>query len=101
MTMSAPRRATPETGSAEVVTVVVRYFAAARGAAGLDEEKIELPTGATVAGAIEIVRALHPGPLARVLDAASFLVNEIAVRDRSRTLGDGARLDILPPFAGG
>lgn len=85
----------------QAVTVVVRYFASARAAAGLDEEKVELPAGTTVTGAIDAVRALHPGQLARVLEAASFLVNEVAVRDRSRTLGDGCRLDVLPPFAGG
>jgi len=85
----------------EPMTIVVRYFASARAAAGAEEEKLELPNGATVADAVAALRALHPGQLPRVLDAASFLVNEIAVRDRARALSDGARLDVLPPFAGG
>ncbi|WP_037361519.1 MoaD/ThiS family protein [Amycolatopsis orientalis] len=83
------------------VTVVVRYFASARAAAGTEEEKVELAAGATVADAVQALRELHPGQLSRVLDAASFLVNEVAVRDRGRALSDGARLDVLPPFAGG
>ncbi|WP_344863094.1 MoaD/ThiS family protein [Amycolatopsis ultiminotia] len=83
------------------MTIVVRYFASARAAAGLDEEKVELPAGCSVADAMHAVRELHQGELARVLDAASFLVNEVAVRDRTRTLSDGSRLDVLPPFAGG
>lgn len=62
---------------------------------------MELAAGATVADAVEALRELHPGQLSRVLDAASFLVNEVAVRDRGRTLSDGTRLDVLPPFAGG
>ncbi|HWD04320.1 MAG TPA: MoaD/ThiS family protein [Amycolatopsis sp.] len=87
--------------SLEPKTVLVRYFASARAAAGVEEEKLKLPEGATVADAIRVVRELHPGALARILDAASFLLNEIAVRDRERALSDGAQLDVLPPFAGG
>ncbi|HEY3466432.1 MAG TPA: MoaD/ThiS family protein, partial [Amycolatopsis sp.] len=34
------------------VTIVVRYFAAARAAAGLEEEKVQLAAGATVADAV-------------------------------------------------
>ncbi|ATY15076.1 MoaD/ThiS family protein [Amycolatopsis sp. AA4] len=86
---------------ASPVTVVVRYFASARAAAGTEEEKVELAAGATVADAVQALRELHPGQLSRVLDAASFLVNEVAVRDRGRALSDGAHLDVLPPFAGG
>jgi len=35
------------------------------------------------------------------LDAASYLLDGIAVRDLTRPLTDGAELDVLPPFAGG
>ncbi|QRP46761.1 MoaD/ThiS family protein [Amycolatopsis sp. FDAARGOS 1241] len=83
------------------MTVLVRYFASARAAAGVEEEKLKLSEGATVADAVRVVRELHPGQLSRILDAASFLLNEIAVRDQNRTLSDGAQLDVLPPFAGG
>jgi molybdopterin synthase sulfur carrier subunit len=47
------------------------------------------------------LRELHPEKLPRILDAASFLLNEVAVRDQTRALSDGAQLDVLPPFAGG
>lgn len=84
-----------------VTTVRVRYFASARAAAGVESEALELPTGATVADAVSALRARHPDSLARVLDAASFLVDGIAVRDTQRPLPPEGELDVLPPFAGG
>ncbi|WP_063749396.1 MoaD/ThiS family protein [Amycolatopsis vancoresmycina] len=83
------------------VTIVVRYFAAARAAAGLEEEKVHLPDGATVADAVAELRRRHPEGLPRILDAVSYLLDGIAVRDQGRLLTDGAELDVLPPFAGG
>ncbi|MEU4251345.1 MoaD/ThiS family protein [Amycolatopsis sp. NPDC026612] len=83
------------------LTIVVRYFAAARAAAGLEEEKVQLPDGASVADAVAELRRIHPADLPRVLDAVSYLLDGIAVRDLSRRLTDGAELDVLPPFAGG
>ncbi|WP_370968979.1 MoaD/ThiS family protein [Amycolatopsis sp. cg9] len=83
------------------LTIVVRYFAAARAAAGVDEEKVQLPSGASVADAVTELRRLHPEGLPRVLDAVSYLLDGIAVRDLGRALTDGAELDVLPPFAGG
>ncbi|MEU7789578.1 MoaD/ThiS family protein [Amycolatopsis sp. NPDC049159] len=83
------------------LTIVVRYFAAARAAAGVDEEKVQLTTGASVADAVTELRRLHPEGLPRVLDAVSYLLDGIAVRDVGRLLTDGAELDVLPPFAGG
>ncbi|TVT55660.1 MoaD/ThiS family protein [Amycolatopsis rhizosphaerae] len=89
------------TGVSAVTKVLVRYFASARAAAGIDQESLELPSGATVADALGAVRARHPEGIPRILDAASFLVDGIAVRDPSRPLPDEAELDVLPPFAGG
>ncbi|WP_329054673.1 MoaD/ThiS family protein [Amycolatopsis sp. NBC_01488] len=82
-------------------TIVVRYFASARAAAGAEEEKVQLPSGASVGDAVAELRELHPAALPRVLDAASYLLDGIAVRDLTRPLRDGAELDVLPPFAGG
>jgi molybdopterin synthase sulfur carrier subunit len=82
-------------------TVTVRYFAAARAAAGMEAEPIELPAGATITDALAAVRERHGAELARVLERCSFLLDEVAVRDRSVPLQDGATLDVLPPFAGG
>jgi molybdopterin synthase sulfur carrier subunit len=83
------------------LTIVVRYFASARAAAGEEEEKVQLPAGARVSDAVAELRRLHPAGLPRVLDAASFLLDGVAVRDLTRPLTDGAELDVLPPFAGG
>ena len=82
-------------------TILVRYFAAARAAAGVDEEKVQLPSAATVADAVAELRRLHPASLPRLLDAVSYLLDGIAVRDLAKPLTDGAELDVLPPFAGG
>jgi molybdopterin synthase sulfur carrier subunit len=83
------------------LTILVRYFAAARAAAGEEEEKVQLPLGASVADAVAELRRLHPDGLPKVLDAVSYLLDGIAVRDLTRPLTDGAELDVLPPFAGG
>ncbi len=86
----------------------VRYFAAARAAAGLEEEKFDLPEGTTVAGLLDAVLAVErpeppagTPPLPRVLSRSSFLLNEVAVRDRSTVVGPDDVVDVLPPFAGG
>ena len=84
-----------------MTTVLVRYFASARAASGVDHETLRLPAGASVSQALTELRERHPEGLPRVLDAASFLLDGIAVRDTSRPLPDGAELDVLPPFAGG
>ena len=81
--------------------VKVRYFAGARAAAGVQEETVQLPPGATVADALASLSTRHGAALARVLLAASFLVDGVAVRDRDTRLPDVAGLDVLPPFAGG
>ena len=86
----------------------VRYFAAARAAAGLEEEKFDLPEGTTVAGLLDAVLAVErpeppagTPPLPRILSRSSFLLNEVAVRDQSTTVGPDDVVDVLPPFAGG
>ena len=86
-------------GGATVVTV--RYFAAARAAAGMPSEDIDIRDGATVADALEAIASRHGEALRKVLAACSFLVDSVAVRDRTTPLRPGAELDVLPPFAGG
>ncbi len=79
--------------------VVVRYFAGARAAAGVAEERV--PAGATLdALATELV-ARHGERLAPVLKVASFLVDGTAWHDRQAVIPAGATVDVLPPFAGG
>ncbi|MBT2520639.1 MoaD/ThiS family protein [Arthrobacter sp. ISL-28] len=86
----------------------VRYFAAARAAAGVEEERYDLPPGTTMesllAAVLDVERAEPPAgtpALARILARSSFLLNEVAVRDRTVVLSDGDVVDVLPPFAGG
>lgn len=86
------------------VAVTVRYFAGARAAAGVAEETLRVarPAAAvTVADVIDAASTRHPDRLAQVMRSCSFLLDGIAVRDRARTVDDGALLDVLPPFAGG
>ena len=84
-----------------LTTVTVRYFAAARAAAGVESEQVDVPNGATLDDALAAIRARHGAELGRVLDRCSFLLDEVAVRDRTGPLPEGATVDVLPPFAGG
>jgi molybdopterin synthase sulfur carrier subunit len=82
------------------VDVTVRYFAAARAAAGSDSEQLSLRSGATVG---ELVDGLgdRSQELARVLTRCSYLCDGVAVRDKAQPLRAGNTIDVLPPFAGG
>jgi sulfur-carrier protein len=86
----------------------VRYFAAARAASGVEEERFNLAAGSTVADLLEAVLAVErpepptgTPPLPRILSRSSFLLNEVAVRDHSVVLKADDVVDVLPPFAGG
>lgn len=81
-------------------TVTVRYFAAARAAAGMDAEVRTLPAGARVADLLTELSAGNP-ELDRVLQQCSYLCDGTAVRDVAAVLESGQTLDVLPPFAGG
>jgi sulfur-carrier protein len=89
---------TAKTGSS--VHVIVRYFAAARAAAGSDSEQLTVRPGVTLG---ELVNELgnRSQELAHVLFRCSFLCDGMAVRDRARQLRAGNTIDVLPPFAGG
>ncbi|MFI9823791.1 MoaD/ThiS family protein [Streptomyces sp. NPDC052013] len=81
--------------------VTVRYWAAAKAAAGVAEEPYE---AATLAEALDAVRERHPGGLARVLRRCSFLVDGDPAGKRPHEtvrLADGGTVEVLPPFAGG
>jgi molybdopterin converting factor small subunit len=82
------------------IQVKVRYFAAARGAAGAESESVILRPGTTVADLVK--RLAVPGTrLATVLSRCSYLCDGIAVRDETKALRSGDTIDVLPPFAGG
>ncbi|NGO70484.1 MoaD/ThiS family protein [Streptomyces boncukensis] len=81
----------------------IRYWAAAKAAAGTAEEPYE---AATLAGALDGARAAHAGQpeFSRVLERCSFLVDSVPVGTRAHAsvqLSDGGTVEVLPPFAGG
>ena len=78
----------------------MRYFAGASAAAGLEEELVEVPDGATVDGLAGVLAERHGGGLARVLASSTFLVDEVP-GGRERPLSGARCVDVLPPFAGG
>jgi sulfur-carrier protein len=82
------------------VQVTVRYFAAARAAAGAEVETIRVQAGTTVANLVDQLGA-RDAELAKVLKRCSFLCDGIAVRDFATALRDTQTFDVLPPFAGG
>ena len=85
---------------AEPVAVMVRFFAAARAAAGTDADELTLAAGATVADVVNEL-CCRSDELARVLQRCSYLCDGVAVRDRALGLQSGQIVDVLPPFAGG
>ncbi|WP_326581299.1 MoaD/ThiS family protein [Streptomyces sp. NBC_00487] len=79
----------------------VRYWAAAKAAAGIAEEPYE---AVTLAEALNAARDRHPGELVRVLRRCSFLVdgNPVGTREHETVrLAEGGTVEVLPPFAGG
>ncbi|ADG77458.1 ThiamineS protein OS=Tsukamurella paurometabola (strain ATCC 8368 / DSM / CCUG 35730 / CIP 100753/ JCM 10117 / KCTC 9821 / NBRC 16120 / NCIMB 702349 /NCTC 13040) OX=521096 GN=Tpau_0822 PE=4 SV=1 [Tsukamurella paurometabola] len=77
----------------------IRYFAAARAAAGVDEEVVDVPAGASVSDIARLLGERHPD-LVTVLRRCSYLLDEVAVRDVNAQ-ANGVMIDVLPPFAGG
>ena len=80
----------------------MRYFAAAADAAGCEEEVLgaEQSDTLTTVGAVRAhLIARYGEPMARVLENGSFLVDGVVQRHDATPIG--ARVDVLPPFAGG
>ena len=87
--------------------MLIRYFAAASAATGVEEEILELDAPITLGELERTLQARHPGipggrrSLSDVLTRCSFLRNGSATTDRSTVLAPSDSLDVLPPFAGG
>ncbi|PSK99593.1 molybdopterin converting factor small subunit [Murinocardiopsis flavida] len=86
-----------------MASATIRYWAAAKEAAGTAEETVD---GATLAEALDAVRSRHGanGRLLDVLRRSSFLVDEVPAGRRPHgeiMLADGSSVEVLPPFAGG
>jgi molybdopterin synthase sulfur carrier subunit len=85
-----------------MATVTLRYWAAAKDAAGVAEQTV---TAETLAAALAAAGESDVrGGLQAVLQRSSFLIDGQPVGRRaaeSVQLRDGAVIEVLPPFAGG
>jgi molybdopterin synthase sulfur carrier subunit len=80
---------------------LIRYWAAARAAAGVAEEPYDAPT---LERALAAASAGRGEDFTRVLRRSSFLVDgaPVGTRDHGTVeLPEGGTLEVLPPFAGG
>jgi molybdopterin converting factor small subunit len=84
----------------ERLRVTVRYFWAARGAAGVESETVT-PDADTSLAELAQQLAERNGRLAAVLARCSYLCDGVAVRDTAARVQTGQTIDVLPPFAGG
>ena len=87
-------------GTTRLIEIGVRYFAAARAAAGSDCEELTVRDGLTVSDLVDELSSRSP-ELGRVLLRCSYLCDGVAVRDETSALRPGNTIDVLPPFAGG
>ncbi|MDN5893792.1 MAG: MoaD/ThiS family protein [Nocardioides sp.] len=86
--------------------ITVRYWASARAAAGVNEERLDVDGPISLAEVRRRALALHPDSetLERVIGACSVLLDDEPVGkldpDRVR-VHPGRSVEFLPPFAGG
>jgi molybdopterin synthase sulfur carrier subunit len=80
-----------------VPAVTVRYFAAARQAAGTGSETL---SGETVGAVLDAAVGLHGVALADVLGASRVWLDGHPV-DRGASLRGGEEVAVLPPVSGG
>lgn len=78
--------------------IVVRYFAAARDAAGVAEESVDADT---IRACLSAIQKTHGPQLQRVMKVCTLLIDGLHARDLDRPLLDDIQIDVLPPFAGG
>ena len=89
----------------ETSVVRVRYWAAAKAAAGTAEDLLQVTGPLSLAEVRRLSAALHPGTrLAQVLDACSVLIGDQPAGSRPADevqVDPGSSVEFLPPFAGG
>lgn len=96
---SAPGPGDPDPADA----VTVRYWAAARAAAGRESDVV---AAGSLADVLAAVRARHPDNmrLSEVMSMCSILIGEVPVTTSDPaavSVPAGASVELLPPFAGG
>ena len=87
-------------------TAVVRYWAAARAAAGVETDTVEVGDGTTLASVLRTVLALRADrpKLPDVIGVCSVLVGDrpVGAADPDDVpVRPGDTVELLPPFAGG
>jgi molybdopterin synthase sulfur carrier subunit len=85
--------------------VILRYWASARAAAGVETDALPVAGPLSLADVVRRAIALHPGTrLPGVLEACSVLVGDQPVKSREPDtvlVRPGQIVEFLPPFAGG
>ena len=79
--------------------MTITYYAGAADAAGTPGT--ELDAGGLSAAELTALLGSDNPRLAEVLPRCTLLVDGTPVRDPGELIGAGARVDVLPPFAGG
>ncbi len=85
-------------------TVTLRYWAAAKAAAGVASDEVDVDGPVTLSWAMQEAARRHPGRLPDVLAVCSVLLGErpVSADDPDRVqVPPGSTLEFLPPFAGG
>ena len=89
----------------ETEIITVRYWAAAKAAAGVAEDAVPVAGPVTLGELLDAVRALPPDQrFADVVAVCSTLVGDQPVGTRDPALVEvapGQTVEFLPPFAGG
>ncbi|MCD4526920.1 MoaD/ThiS family protein [Nocardioides sp. cx-173] len=89
----------------ETGIIEVRYWAAARSAAGVDGDELSVTGPISLAEVVERVARLHPDTrLLDVIGVCSVLLGDrpVATEDPAALqIPPGSTLQFLPPFAGG
>lgn len=78
--------------------VSVRLFAGAAAEFGADATTVR---ARTLQDLVDALTAEAPERAVQVIARSSLLVDGVARTDPAHQLADGARVDVLPPFAGG
>lgn len=79
--------------------MIVHFYGGAAEAAGTTEETVEAAGGTGLTALAAQLVGLHPG-LEETMRVCSFFVDGAQVRGDASLRAD-ARVDVLPPFAGG
>lgn len=89
----------------ETRTILVRYWASARSAAGVNADVLDVDGPISLTEVLRRVVDLHPGGgLLQVLESCSVLVGDrpVSTEDPHGVVVEpGASVEFLPPFAGG